>query len=563
MNGFWGPFKQQPNVLILLTDQQRTAQYLPKDWVKTNLPNLWALMRGGVQFPNAMTSTTACSPSRATLWTGTFPMINGVDSVGATLNMKAHPNLTTLGLALASYAPKGITYDIAFKGKWHLNKSFESGQTLAQQQEDADRAKQLSDNNAMQSTYGFPGWTSQDFGTAMAMELGGWKSGPVTIPEATINTMGAGYGGNDARVATGTSYVTKTESNPNGTVDSAKDWLAARAGKSDPSNPFCLIVSLLNPHDIFASPAGYTSAGYLPIASGPNKGKLPWQVAPFTDITTLPDSYDLSADQLANKPSMQGNYRWTAAQGASEEAERRAAALDYLRFYAYLETLSDALLGEVISALTGDMAANTLIIRLADHGEMGMSQGGMIEKEHQAYNETLLVPMVFSNPGLPQAAVCTGLAGLIDVLPTLVEICQLSVPEGILLQGTSVAPAIMAGASGSTYHQLQFATNDSGVEIRALIDDNKYNAKYVASYNGSSWQCELYDFSYDPSQNTPWPSEIINQIPVNGLQDGGYASSQATQATWSAMHAALTSAMQATNTTPPGWPATPPSVIPS
>ena len=63
MNNHWGPFRQQPNLLIFLTDQQRTAQYLPKHWVQNNLPNLWALMQSGVHFPNAMTNTVACSPS--------------------------------------------------------------------------------------------------------------------------------------------------------------------------------------------------------------------------------------------------------------------------------------------------------------------------------------------------------------------------------------------------------------------------------------------------------------------------------------------------------------------
>jgi arylsulfatase A-like enzyme len=154
MNGSWGPFKQAPNLLILLTDQQRTAQHLPAGWVQQNLPNLWSLMQGGVTFPNAMTNTTACSPSRATLWTSTFPMINGVDSVGETLNMSAHDNLTTLGLALARYAPAGVTYNIAYKGKWHLDADFESGQTLAQQQTAASRASQLSNDQTMASRPG-------------------------------------------------------------------------------------------------------------------------------------------------------------------------------------------------------------------------------------------------------------------------------------------------------------------------------------------------------------------------------------------------------------------------
>jgi arylsulfatase A-like enzyme len=553
MNGYWGPFKQAPNLLILLTDQQRTAQHLPAGWVQQNLPNLWALMQGGVTFPNAMTNTTACSPARATLWTSTFPMINGVLSVGTTLVMK--DTLTTLGLALAGYAPKGVTYNIAYKGKWHLDSSFESGQTLAYQQNEG-LAQQTSDDQTMADTYGFPGWTSQDFGTTMEPERSGWQGGTVTVPAADVNTLGGGGGGNDQRVATGLSYVT------GGTVEGAQQWLAAQAG-NDPANPFCLVVSLLNPHDIFVSPAGYVSAGYPPIATGPDTGKYPWQVAPFTEITDLPDSYDLTADELANKPSMQIGYRWTLAQGATEEAQRRAAALDYLRFYAYLQTLSEALIGQVLSEMTSEMVANTLIVRLADHGEMGMSQGGMIEKEHQAYNETLLVPMVFSHPDLPQAAACTGLAGLIDVLPTLAEVCGLTIPSSILLQGTSLATAILAGASGSTYDQFLFASDDAGVVIRALVDASTYNVKYVVSFDGTSWQCELYDFDYDPDANDPWSPEIINQIPVDGLKNGSYASTQSIQATWNAMHCALTNAMTPTSTTPSGWPAAPPATISS
>lgn len=565
---YWGPFTRQPNLLIFITDQQRTAQYLPAGWVQNNLPNLAKLMAGGVTFVNGMTNTTACSPARATLWTSSFPMRNGVQNVGQTLDMKAHPNLTTLGLALTQYAPAGITYDVVYKGKWHLNTGFESGQTLADQQASAGRAQQTTDNATMQQTYGFAGWTSQDFGTAMDMDLSSWSSSQATtIPANVINTMGGGLGGNDQRVATGTSFVTQTSSNPNGEVAGAKAWLCARAkGTSNPNNPFCLVVSLLNPHDVFASPSAYVSAGYLPIASGPNAGKYPWQIAPFTEIDTLPASYDLTAAQLATKPGIQNAYRWTPASGSDQIAQRAAAALDYIRFYAYLETLTDALLGEVLAEMTDELTQNTLIVRLSDHGEMGLSQGGMVEKEHQAYNETLLVPIVFSHPALPQGEVCTGLAGLIDMVPTLAEVCGLTIPASILIQGQSIATAILQGASGRTYTQLQFESDDASAVIRGLIDNSAYNMKYVVSTSSSGapqWQCELYDFSYDPSASDPWPSEITNLIPVNGLQgSGSYASSASIQAIWSAMHTALTCAMSAAQTTPSNWPPAPPATIP-
>ena len=71
-------------------------------------------------------------------------------------------------------------------------------------------------------------------------------------------------------------------------------------------------------------------------------------------------------------------------------------------------------------------------------------------------------------------------------------------------------------------------------------------------------------FDYDPANGNPWPSETINQIPVDGLQGGGTpARTEAIQETWSAMHADLTAAMAVTDTTPADWPPTPPRSLPS
>lgn len=50
-----------------------------------------------------------------------------------------------LGLALARYAPAGLTYNIAYKGKWHLDGSFESGKTLEYRQSEG-LAQQTSDD---------------------------------------------------------------------------------------------------------------------------------------------------------------------------------------------------------------------------------------------------------------------------------------------------------------------------------------------------------------------------------------------------------------------------------
>lgn len=565
----WGPFAQPPNLLILMTDQQRTAQHMPGGWVRDNLPNLWVLHQSGVSFPNAMTNTTACSPSRATLWTSTYPPLNGVMAVGGNLNLpqdvvtkpKATPlPLATLGQVLATLAPSGFNYQIAYKGKWHLTNTFQKGLSPIQQYQLVSLLAE--DDVNMAGIYGFPGWTSPDFGTYMDT-----SPEPKSLSQPGINTLGGGFGGNDARITNGTSYTELTETNSLGEpiseivmVENAVQYLQNYT--SDASNPFCLIVSLLNPHDIFVSPFLYEEAGY----SNPDgNGNEPWQVAPFTDIQ-LPPNYTLSQDQLDNKPPAQWTWQDNAF-GATPLSEDQA--LDYLRFYAYLETLTDAMLGEVMAAMSPDVAANTLVVRLSDHGEMGMSQGGMREKEENAYNETLLVPMIFSNPGLPQGASCPGLAGLIDVVPTLAEICgitDLSTTYGV--QGQSLAGAILNGDSGETYHRFLFTTDDTtyqAIPIRCLIEDQHYHAKYAVYYdktangnpNGysSNWQCELYHFSSD---HTARDSEMTNQVPANGLITFEKASTPWAQLTWHEMHKHLTEAMDQTMTKPDNWPPPPP-----
>ena len=54
---------------------------------------------------------------------------------------------------------------------------------------------------------------------------------------------------------------------------------------------------------------------------------------------------------------------------------------------------------------------------------MGLSHGGLRQKAFNAYEETINVPLVVSNPVLfPDAAETDALASLVDVLPTLLSL---------------------------------------------------------------------------------------------------------------------------------------------
>ena len=62
----------RPNIVVLMTDQERHHMHWPAGWAEKNLPGLQRLKRHGLYFNRAYTAVTQCSPSRALMMTGRF-----------------------------------------------------------------------------------------------------------------------------------------------------------------------------------------------------------------------------------------------------------------------------------------------------------------------------------------------------------------------------------------------------------------------------------------------------------------------------------------------------------
>jgi choline-sulfatase len=69
-----------PNLLLLITDQQRAPMHWPTapTWLEALTPTDGELRRTGVNFEQAFIATCMCSPSRSSFLTGTFPSRHGV-----------------------------------------------------------------------------------------------------------------------------------------------------------------------------------------------------------------------------------------------------------------------------------------------------------------------------------------------------------------------------------------------------------------------------------------------------------------------------------------------------
>lgn len=110
------PVPEKPNLLFVFADQFRKQAigFMNEDPVLT--PNLDRLAGEGLAFTNAVSTCPICSPFRAMLMTGRFPMSTGMTSncmPGTDLELDEHE--TCIGDIL-----KASGYRTGYIGKWHL-----------------------------------------------------------------------------------------------------------------------------------------------------------------------------------------------------------------------------------------------------------------------------------------------------------------------------------------------------------------------------------------------------------------------------------------------------------
>lgn len=101
----------RPNILFILTDDQRFDALGTAGHPYLKTPNLDALAAEGVMFENAFVTTSLCSPSRASILTGLYGHAHGVLD-----------NVTEMDPALPTFPSMlhDAGYETAFVGKWHM-----------------------------------------------------------------------------------------------------------------------------------------------------------------------------------------------------------------------------------------------------------------------------------------------------------------------------------------------------------------------------------------------------------------------------------------------------------
>jgi arylsulfatase A-like enzyme len=426
-------------------------------------PGMLRLRKNAVVLRNHTIAASACTPSRAVIYTGQYGTRTGVtqtDGLFKNGDAANFPWLDAGGIPTLGTWMQEAGYSTHYFGKWHVSNPPEHSL----------------------KRYGFDDWEPSypEPHGSQGNNLGVYRDVGFT-DSACAFIRRQGLANNYNRV-----YASMLAQDPSSTgpdVADIKPWLA--------------VASFTNPHDIATYPGVIAQA--LPVQGAIKPIELPFALP--NGATTLPQAQtqplfgpltvplqgqqtpppvagsmriplnplgfpqDCAAasptqnENLDSKPSCQHEYAYKmglalsakagfnvvsgiqAALAAKNDTKRGpldpkqalelavtlglqtcipfqltddpdGGAVQFLQFYAWLHSIVDVHVDAVLKALEDPgQADNTIVIFLADHGEYAAAHGMMIEKWHTAYQESLHVPVVVQYPPVVANAMNAYLSG--------------------------------------------------------------------------------------------------------------------------------------------------------
>lgn len=441
----------RPNILFIAIDDLNDWVEILQGHPQTRTPNMARLAQRGVVFTGAHCNVPICSPSRTSLMTGKYPFHTGVFTNGESV-FQLRGKFTTLPEHFAKQGYRTLGAGKLFHGSSGKYRQFfqEYGPGSGNQGGPFTRQElnTLNQNPTYKVDRGegklqavLPLNRMPDDRRTGKARNNSFDWGPVDVPTGDM---------------------------PDGEVAA---WAAQQLGGKF-QKPFFLGVGFYRPHQPLFAPKKYFAP--FPFA----ETKLP--------PTRESDLSDLSwyARELAVLPLTAGRHATVV-----KHQQWRPAVASYLACVHFV----DDLLGQVLDALDeSPYSDNTLIVLWSDHGyHLG-------EKQHWGkftpWRESTRVPMIIVPPrsmqleGFEAGTACNRPVSLIDLYPTLVDLCGLPQPHE--LDGRSLRPLLRQPQSEWPHPALTAVG-------RGTFSVCGQNHRYIRYFDGSD---ELYDLTADPRE---------------------------------------------------------------
>ncbi len=366
-------------------------------WRKENLVTQELLKKNGFEFKSHYAGSTACSPSRATLYTGQYPLLHGVTQTSGVAKSAFDPDLfwldpNTVPTMGDYFRTEG--YRTFWKGKWHASDedilipgtkdAFPSYTSTGVP--DHDKVDLYLRANRL-DPFGFSGWVGPEPHGSAARNSG--------------SSAAIGLSGRDEIYAEETVELLHS---------------LEKEAKEGENTPWFVMCSFVNPHDI-ALFGTFTELSPL----------YDFKIDPTLPFIQRPPTAN---ESLKTKPTAQENYR-IAYQHALQPLRD---TLFYRQLYYSLQKQADQEMHKVFQALQkSSFYEETIVVFLSDHGELLGAHGGLFQKWYNTYEESIHVPLIIHNPKLFSEDQCTEMiTSHVDVLPTLLGLAQIKPQEARL-----------------------------------------------------------------------------------------------------------------------------------
>lgn len=459
----------RPNVLLIMSDDLNTriGPYMDLD---KHTPHLDRLAREGVAFTRAYCQYPLCGPSRASLMSGLYPESNGVIS-----NSHKLGSYRAVTSALADHPSMAGFFRERGYFTARVSKIYHMGVPGGIEQ-------------------GRPGGDDPD-----SWDYAYNLMAPETLSDGTLELLSPKnlhYGSNFAKMVlkneldvTQADYLATNqaiailESRAGRVAENAKNKV-----KLKPNEPFFLAVGFVRPHVPLIAPQRCFDP-------------YPWEevvLPPIGNQDRVPE-----AALRRSNPKVFG-------MSVTQQRQSISAYMASVRFM-------DEQVGRLLDALDRlNLRDTTIVVFVSDHGyNLG---------EHDCWSKVSLwegsvrVPMIVSVPGpvfrTGHGSECPGIVELIDLYPTLIELCGFTERKPKILQGKSLVENVKH-PDRPTKDRGAYTISYGG--MAATLRTEHY--RYTRWGRAADRQEELYDHRSDPEEHHNLVLEKSQTSVLNRLRE--------------------------------------------
>ena len=210
----------------------------------------------------------------------------------------------------------------------------------------------------------------------------------------------------------------------------------------------------------------------------------PWFDLYPADSLALPPLKD---DDRSDVPGFAWYLHWKLPEPRLSWLRREGQWRPLVRAYLASISFMDSQVGRVLDALDASgRADNTVVVLWSDHG-WHLGEKGITGK-NTLWERSTRVPLILAGPGITPGARCHQPAELLDLYPTLLDLCGL--PPRDDLEGHTLAPQLRDAATPRPWPAI--TTHNQGNHAIRSAD-----FRYIRYADGSE---ELYDHRSDPNE---------------------------------------------------------------